>query len=426
MTLRPVTAGSLLGFDGPRRTAATLVLAAGVCVVAVIVAFERGSREGVGGDFHVFWQAGRNFATGAPLYHGDLPGARRFIYPPFAAMVFQALAIFPLRLAAEIFSVINLVLLGVATYLTKRIVARTYPHQAVEALPLVLAVVLSLVFHLENLNHVQVNEVIFVLTLLGIDAHLRALDVRAAGYFVAATALKITPVFFVIWLILRGRRRAVLAVPPLALACVVGPLLLRGPATGGAELAEYYHSFLEGFQHGQVLTDQRVQNLGALVYRMMRPAETPEHLQYDYVPASEGAAALTYKIGAAFLLLLFLGNLGLLRARGVAPSALEFSTVFLISHLLSPITWKAHLVSLLFVFYTFLLLRPAGLPAPLRVALIGLWGLIGVSGLSGRDLIGRNAYYYLGGYSVVVWTMLLLFVAAVVLTQREAAARRPA
>jgi len=115
-----------------------------------------------------------------------------------------------------------------------------------------------------------------------------------------------------------------------------------------------------------------------------------------------------------------------LRARGVAPSALEFSTVFLISHLLSPITWKAHLVTLLFVFYTFLLLRPAVLPAPLRVALIGLWGLIGVSGLSGRDLIGRNAYYYLGGYSVVVWTMLLLFVAAVVLTQREAAARRPA
>src|SRR2546422_11492570 len=74
----------------------------------------RGLHEIVGGDFHVFWQAGRNFATGAPLYHGDLPGARRFIYPPFAAMVFQVLAVFPLRLAAEVFSVINLVLLGVA------------------------------------------------------------------------------------------------------------------------------------------------------------------------------------------------------------------------------------------------------------------------------------------------------------------------
>src|SRR5439155_839542 len=83
-------------------------------------------------------------------------------------------------------------------------------------------------------------------------------------------------------------------------------------------------------------------------------------------------------------------------------------------------TWKAHLVTLLFVFYTFLRLRPADLPAPLRVVLIGLWALIAVSGLSGRDLVGRDAYYYLGGYSVVVWTMLLLFVAAVVLVQREA------
>ena len=421
-----MAANSLLRFGARRWTAGTLALAAGVCAVAVVIAIERGNREGVGGDFHVFWQAGRNFATGAPLYHGDLPGARRFIYPPFAAMVFRVLAVLPLRLAAVVFSFINLVLLGVATYLTKSIVARTPPGQTVEALPLVLAVVLSLVFHLENLNHVQVNEVIFVLILLGIDAHLRALDVRAAGYFVAATALKITPVFFVIWLILRGRRRAALAVPPLAIACVVAPLLMRGPATGAAELAEYYHSFLEGFEHGQVLTDQRVQNLGALVYRMMRPAETPEHLQYGYLPASERATALTYETGAASLLLVFLLNLGLLRARGAAPSALELSTVFLISHLLSPITWKAHLVTLLFVFYTFLRLRPAGLPAPLRVVLIGLWALIAVSGLSGRDLVGRDAYYYLGGYSVVVWTMLLLFVAAVVLVQREASALRPA
>src|SRR2546428_5124502 len=210
-------------------------------------------------------------------------------------MVFQVLAVFQLRLAAEVFSVINLVLLAVATYLTKRIVARTPPHQAAEALPLVLAVVLSLVFHLENLNHVQVNEVIFVLILLGMDAHQRALDVRAAGYFVAATALKITPVFFVIWLVLRGRRRAALAVPPLAIACVVAPLLLRGPATGAAELGEYYHSFLEGFQHGQALTYHRGQNFGALAHRTLRPARRPQSRQHGCLRGSRLAPALTHQ-----------------------------------------------------------------------------------------------------------------------------------
>jgi len=217
-----------------------------------------------------------------------------------------------------------------------------------------------------------------------------------------------------------------LAVPPLAIACVVAPLLLRGPATGTAELAEYYHSVLEGFQSGQVLTDMRVQNLGALVYRMMRPTETPEHLQYGYLPASERAAALTYKASAALLLLLFLANLGRLRARGAALSAFELSTVFLISHLLSPITEMAHLVTLLFVFYTFLALRPAALPRSMRYVLVGLWAFIVVSGLDGRDLVGRDVYYYIAGYSVVVWTMLLLFLAGITVTQREAAAGLPA
>jgi len=387
----------------------------------VAIAIDRGKGEGVGGDVHVFWQAGRNFAAGAPLYHGDLPGARPFIYPPFAAMAFQLLAVFPLPIAAEMLSFINLLLLGVTIVLTKSIVARTYPDRATGPLPLVLAVALSLVFFLDNFNRVQINEVIFVLILLGIDAHLRGLAVRSAAYFVVATALKLTPAFFVIWLVLRGPRRAALAVPPLALACVVAPLMLRGPATGTADLAEYYRSFLAGFQHGRILTDSRIQNLGAMVYRMMRPAETPEHLQYGYLPASEQVAALTYKAGTAVLLLAFLVNLGLLRVRGTAPSAFELSTVFLISHLSSPITWRAHLVTLLFVFYTFLALRPARLPPGKRTALAGLWALIAVSGVDGRDVVGRDAYYYIAGYSVVVWTMLLLFVASVVLTQREAA-----
>ena len=415
------------GTFGRRRwSARTLALVAGGCVVAAVIAFVRGKGEGVGGDFHVFWQAGRNFATGAALYHGALPGARPFLYPPFAALVFQLFALLPLPVAAEILSFVSLVLLGVTTYLTQRIVARTYPDRATGPLPLVLAVVLTLVFFLDNFNRVQINEVIFLLILLGIDAHLRSRDVRSAAYFVVATALKVTPVFFVIWLMLRGRRRAALAVPPLAIACVVAPLLLRGPATGTAELAEYYHSVLEGFQSGQVLTDMRVQNLGALVYRMMRPTETPEHLQYGYLPASERAAALTYKASAALLLLLFLANLGRLRARGAALSAFELSTVFLISHLLSPITEMAHLVTLLFVFYTFLALRPAALPRSMRYVLVGLWAFIVVSGLDGRDLVGRDVYYYIAGYSVVVWTMLLLFLAGITVTQREAAAGLPA
>jgi len=401
-----------------RRSA--VVAVAGLVAVALSVG--RGLHEHVGGDFHVFWQAGRNFFTGAPLYHGDLPGARNFLYPPFAALAFGLLALLPLQLAATIFSLLNMALWVVAAWLTRDIVARTFPDSNPAWPPLAVAVVVTAQFFLNNFNLVQVNEVIFVLVLLGIRASLGGREAEAAVWFVVATALKITPVFFVLWLVLRGRRRALVTVPPAALACLLVPLVLRGPATGAAELREYYHSFLEGPQHGQVGTGD--QNLGGMVYRMLRPTTNPEQLDYQLLSASEHAAALVYRGSAAIVLLTLLASLVLLRQRGAPVTAFELSSVFLASLLLSPITRKAHLVTLLFVAYNFLAIRRAVLPRPGRIAVAGLWALMAVSGVTGRDLFGRTVYYYIGGYSVIVWTMVLLFAASVVLSHRGFAVAR--
>ena len=304
---------------GGRWSARNTALVGGALAVAIGFSAARGVHEHVGGDFHVFWQAGRNFFTGAPLYHGDLPGARNFIYPPFAALVFQVLAVLPLQVAATIFSLLNVALWVVAAYLTREIVVRTLPDRNPAGLPLVLAVVFTAQFFLNNFNLIQVNEVIFVLILLGIRAALRQRDVEAALWFVGATALKVTPVFFVIWLLLRGRGRALLTVPPAALACVILPLLVRGPATGVAELKEYYHSFLESRQHGEVgMGDQ---NLGGMVYRMLQPPNNPELLDYRLLSASRRTTAVIYRGWAALLLLAFLARLALLRKQGAPISA---------------------------------------------------------------------------------------------------------
>ena len=146
----------------------------------------------------MFWQAGRNVLTGAPLYHDLLPGARPFLYPPFAAMAFAVLAVLPLPLAAGIFSFLNLSLIPLTASLSRRIVARVSPDRPPTRLALLLAVVLSLQFFLNNFNLVQVNALIFLLILVGIDAHLRGHDLVAAGSVVAAAAIKITPVFFAV------------------------------------------------------------------------------------------------------------------------------------------------------------------------------------------------------------------------------------
>ena len=407
------------GLTRRRWSAWTVLLVTGALAVAVTLSVAQGLQQRVGQDFHVFWQAGRNFASGDPLYHGYLPGARPFKYPPFAAMVFQLLAPFSLRAAGAIFSFLNLVLWVAAAYLTRVMVDRTFPNRRRSLLPFVLALVFSAQFFLDNFHHAQMNELTFVLVLLGLHAYLRGKDVGAAAWLVAAAAIKLTPALFVAWLVIRGRRRAALAVPPLALACVVVPLLVRGPATGAAELVEYYHTFLEEHQHGAIRDYTGGQNLAAFVNRMTRPKGSAQGVSYGYLPASEQTAQLAYQALWATVLLIVLTKLVVLRLRGVPASAFELAMIFLAGLLLSPITFTTHLVSLLFVYYTFLSIRLVSPSPPVRVAAALLFLAMAVTGLSGRDLAGSAVYEAIGGYSVYVWTMLLLFLAAVVLAGRH-------
>jgi hypothetical protein len=403
-----------------RRSAAMALLTASLVVLAVVLSIRQGMGQHVGHDFHVFWQAGRDFATGHPLYHDYLSGARPLKYPPFAAFVFQLLAIFSLQVAAVLFSLLNLGLWAVSVFLTRDIVSRTFPQRNPASWPLVLAVVLSAQFFLDNFHHVQMNGVILVLVLLGIRASLRGMDLRAAGYLVTATAIKITPIFFVTWLVVRGSRRAALAVPLLVIGCVLVPLLLRGPATGAAELIEYYHSFLEGHQHARIDTYTADQNLAALVSRMSRPVQNAAHLSYMYLPLRPDTALLVYRALWVTVLLLFLAKLAALRLRGSPVSAPELSMVFLASLLLSPITFTAHLVGLLFVFYAFLSFPPRAISrGEYLLAAVLLTGML-ITGLSGRDLVGDTAFLSIRGYSLMAWTMLLLFLATLVLAGRVA------
>lgn len=408
----------------PRWSAKRTLLTVGAATIALALSIDQGRRQRIGQDFHVFWQAGRNFATGHPLYHDYLPSARPLKYPPFAALVFQPLGLFPLPVAAGLFSFLNLILWVVAVRLTRDIVAAALPDREPGPVPLGLAVVFTAQFFLDNFHHAQMNGVILVLVLLGVRAYQHGRDRWSAAAIVAATAIKITPVFFAAWLVLRGRRRAALAVPVLALAAVAVPLVLRGPATGAAELTEYYHTFLEGHQHGDIGTYTAGQNVAAFVSRMTRPGDGDGRRSYRLLPVSETTAQHVYQALWVTVLLLFLGKLVQLRRRGAPPGGLEFSLVFLTALLLSPITFTTHLVSLLFVYAAFLSLRPETLSRGGRaVAALALAGMA-VTGLSGRDLVGDTVYLSVAGYGIFVWTMLLLFGAALVLAGRQTPATR--
>ena len=402
---------------GPRHWSRALGILLFVLVV-IAAAARRAGKQGVGTDFHVFWQAGYDFAHGLPLYQA-LPGARHFNYPPFAAQVFQALGIFPLETAAWLFYVASVVLILIAICLSRDIVRRLEPARRPGSLPLVLAVLFSAGFMLDNLVHVQVNLLTFVLCLLGIQAFVAKREFAAGGWLVAATAIKLTPVFFLAWAMIRGSRRSLAAIAVLGALCLMLPVIQRGVAQGSVDLTDYYGSFLHQFAAGGAVANYRNQNLAALVYRAVVPAaaEDVQPYEYAYLPSLAAAAPLLYRAVALVVLAAFLTHIIRLRTASRPVGALEISSVFLTGHLLSGITWKAHLVTLLFVFYAFFLLDPRWVGRAGRWALGLAWAGIVAIGL-GRDLIGSRLHHYLAGYSMFVWVMLLLFGLSLVWSQR--------
>jgi hypothetical protein len=143
------------------------------------------------------------------------------------------------------------------------------------------------------------------------------------------------------------------------------------------------------------------QNLAASVYRLTRAPTEPTERDYQLFPASEQAARAVYRVAAILVVVGFLGTLVWLRARGVPLTVWELSAAFLVGHLLSAMTWKAHLVTLLFVYYAFLSVRPRGITWVILA-------LMAVIGLTGRDLVGDTLHHMIGGYSLIVWLMLLM------------------
>lgn len=402
-----------------------LALAA-LLVLVAIEATERAGKQHIGTDFHVFWQSGYDFAHGLPLYQ-PLPGARRFIYPPFAAQVFQVLGILPLKTAAWLFYLASVVLIFVAAKLSRDIVDRLEPTRRLGRLPLVLALVVSLNFLLNNLNMVQVNILIFVLCLLGIRAFIEAKQLAAGGWIAAATAIKLTPVFFAVWALIRGTRRTWAAILGAAVLCLTVPMMQRGFAQGIADLRAYYQTFLHGFAAGEVIADYRNQNLAAMIYRAVVPmsAHDSPSYEYAYLPSLAAAAPLIYRVVAVAILAVFLAHLLRLRIAHRPVTALEISSVFLASHLLSGITWKAHLVTLLFVAYSFFALDTEPMGRGRRAAFALACAGLGAVAL-GRDVIGSRLHHYVGGYSLIVWVMLLLFVLSVAWSQARTADALPA
>jgi alpha-1,2-mannosyltransferase len=170
-------------------------------------------------DLDVYREAGRSVLDGRDLYSflGHPPQRLPFTYPPFAAMLAVPLAVVPFLTAGWIWTVGE-----VAT--TAAIVAiafRPLLERCARWWPLALGALTGAMQQMlplrDEVKFGQVDELLVLLCLLDCMFLLRR---RGGGVLIGvATAVKLTPGVFIVYLLVSGRRRAAAAAAGVFVAC---------------------------------------------------------------------------------------------------------------------------------------------------------------------------------------------------------------
>jgi alpha-1,2-mannosyltransferase len=175
-------------------------------VLAALVGLWCGTRAIHGGfvDLAVYRFGGAAVLDGPRLYAEGTPGTGLpFTYPPFAALVMVPLSVLPFAALVAAWNAASVVVLGLVVDRFLRIGRTAVPAPMVVALVTAGALALEPVW--SSLAFGQVN--LFLLALVVFD--LLRPDRRHAGWMVGVAAgLKLTPILFVVFLLLIGRFRA--------------------------------------------------------------------------------------------------------------------------------------------------------------------------------------------------------------------------
>jgi alpha-1,2-mannosyltransferase len=167
-------------------------------------------------DLFVYRWAGDTVLHGSGLYGGDDPvTGLPFTYPPFAALLMVPLAVFPSWCAAAVITGLSTGALATVVVVARRALGRTTSAGLVVLLT---AGAFALEPVWQNAAFGQVN----TLLMLAVVVDLHRPDARWSGVLLGiAAGVKLTPLVFVVLLVLVGRRTSALRAVLVFLATVV-------------------------------------------------------------------------------------------------------------------------------------------------------------------------------------------------------------
>ncbi len=363
--------------------------------------------ENTGGDFVVFWWAGKNFIDGNDLY-SNIGGAERYIYPPFAAMWFQLFALNSIFVAGAFWKFCNFGLFAIGAVLIRKIYLHFFDDVKTINFALLLSALFSFRYFWYHQLYLQMNEVMFVLCLAGILSHLQGKETAAAAFFTVGMFVKVLPIFFLVWLVSKGNWKTVLKILAVSVVCAGLPMLFRGFEQGCTDHLRYYITFLEPFQRGHVEPEFRNYGLTSMIYNWTQPTmNEPMGFSYQWLYFTLDQTKLLLKTLSLLLVIGLFAMLFFARFIYKKNSYWEPVYIFACMNLLSGICWEYHIVPIFFMLMPFFIYAKQGIISPIKrgVTYFLLFAAF-LLDIIGTDTVGVKNFHYIGGYGFL--TLLLL------------------
>jgi alpha-1,2-mannosyltransferase len=222
------------------------------------------------GDLVVYRTGGSALLHHRSLY--TVVGGRdhlHFTYPPFAAVVVAPLAAVPLAVAKLLLSVLSAGCLFVCVRVVIRRLGDGARSTALGWVPLALAVAIWLEPVRATIDFGQINLLLMALVVVDV---LVISNERRSGFLVGiAAAVKLTPLAFVPYLFLIGRRRAALN----AVGAFIASGLIGEAADPSASRTYWgHHLFLQAHRVGRVENASN-QSVRGILARLLRTTQVP-------------------------------------------------------------------------------------------------------------------------------------------------------
>jgi len=359
-------------------------------------------------DFYfVFWHSGKDFSEHHELYYRK--DVSPFYYLPFAAFVFQPVHLIPVRIAAFIFFLINaLIIPPLIIYLLYRLLKASGVKDRKAKVSLILVTLFSLQYFWNNIIMFNINALLFVFTLTGIYYLVRKKPHIAGIFFTVITLIKILPVMLAAYVFFfHFSRKVVLNMLLTVVICLTLPIPFRGMEQWVQDHKDHYENVFRPFiLDGEIVAEPTNHNLKAGLVKTFHP----ESRTIVYVNAEQypGISILIHVLLMVFLAILVVNGV-LLYRRKVSFSLPYMASILLFAHLMSGLTWAAHMVTMMFCLLPVALIEAGRLKRPGKIVLYVMYVFLLFLGFEGTDTFGLEIYRAIRAYDVYTYLMIGLF-----------------